>query len=218
MSDEDPIKRRAEEIRAERASAATNQATHDAEVRTERVRVVRSFLDALTERTPHAIQCSELDARPHGAVAWFTFMKDGRAWTQNMFEFGIDRVDGEPQSRAFSYYLEPTSAAFSIPNPETGVARALKASSESAVQSYAIAIAIEMMARIVASGGVFGSPAEIDEALAAQERSAERRARQQKKERSRKFWSGCGVAVLWLFGVMIAIGLLGNIVRACSSG
>lgn len=216
MTDDDPVKRRAEEIRSEQAAAATAGAGRDTDLRSARLFFVQRFLDALTEQTPHALECVETAGGAHGAIARFSFLRDGKPWTLNIFEFGIDRVDGEVGSRRFLYYIDPTSAAFGIPNPDTGVARALRGSPEEAVRRYAIAIAIESMARVVASGGVLGSPAEIEAAIDAEERRVEERKQQQRKERGRKFWGGCLKGVLWFFGITTVIGLLGNLLRACS--
>ncbi len=36
-----------------------------------------------------------------------------------MFEFGIDRIEGDPGQRRYLYYIEPSEGAFLIPNPAT---------------------------------------------------------------------------------------------------
>jgi hypothetical protein len=138
VDDDDPVQKRAAEIRAEQAATARNEAGRDSDLRSERMFFVGRFLDALTERTAHALECLEAASGPHGAVARISFMSGGKPTTMNLFEFGIDRVDGESGSRKFLYYIEPTSAAFGIPNPETGVARGLRYSPEADVQKYAI--------------------------------------------------------------------------------
>ena len=214
--DDDPVKKRAEEILAESASSAQRRDSQDADVRAERTRFVRLYLDRLTEKTSHAVECTEADVRAHGAVARFAFLKDGKSWTQSMFEFGIDRIHDQNGKREFGYYLLPATSAFAIPNPQIGVARELRDSPADAVLDYALAISIEMMARVIASGGMLGSSLELDAVLVQQEQSATHRARMARQERGRKFWKGCGVAILWFFGVVIGIGLLGNLLRGCS--
>ncbi len=218
MDDDDQVQKRAAEIKAEQAAAARNEAGRNSDLRSERMFFVQRFLDALTERTAHALECVEAVGGPHGAIARFSFMSGGKPATVNLFEFGIDRIDGETGSRKFLYYIEPTSAAFGIPNPETGVARGLRNSPEVDVQKYAISIAIESMARVVAAGGLLLHSSEIEAAVDAEEQRAASRKREQGKERGRKFWGGCLKGVLWFFGVATAIGLLGSLLRACNGG
>ncbi len=74
------------------------------------------------------------------------------------------------------------------------------------------------MARAVASGGLLLHSSEIEAAVAADERLAAWRKREQGKERGKKFWGGCLKGVLWFFGMIMAIGLLGNLLRACTGG
>lgn len=217
MDDDDPIKRRAAQIRADQIAAAENQTARADGIRDELLLFAQRFLDALTEQTPHPVECVRADNKPYAAVVRFTFLKDGEAWTQNMFELGIDQFDPTQVESRFLYYIVPTSAAFAIPTLGVGVARGLEKAKEKAVQDYAIAIAIEMMARVVASGGVLGKPAEIYAAVDAQERRRKERLRHQKKEYGRKFRTGCGKAILWFFGIAFAIGLLGNLLEACTS-
>ncbi len=218
MDDEDPVQKRAAEIKAEQAAAARNVAGRDSDLRSERMFFVQRFLDALTDRTAHALECVEAAGGPHGAIARFSFMSGGKPSTVNLFEFGIDRIDGETGSRKFFYYIEPTSAAFGIPNPETGVARGLRNSPEADVQKYAISIAIELMARVVATGGLLLHSAEIEAAVDAEEQRAARRKQEQSRERRKKFWGGCLKGVLWIFGIAAAIGLLGNLLRGFNGG
>lgn len=218
MDDDDPVQKRAAEIKAEQAAAARNETVRDSELRSERMFFVQRFLDTLTDRTAHVLECVEAAGGPHGAIARFSFMSAGKPTTVNLFEFGIDRIDGDAGSRKFLYYIEPTSAAFGIPNPETGVARGLRNSPEADVQKYAISIAIESMARVVATGGLLLRSSEIEAAIDAEEQHAASRKREQGKERGRKFWSGCLKGVLWFFGILTAIGLLGNLLRACNGG
>ncbi|MBL8536347.1 MAG: hypothetical protein JNM59_02965 [Hyphomonadaceae bacterium] len=213
---DDPIKRRAEQLRAENDAAEKSQRSHDADLRQERMRFVQMYLGALTDKTSHAVECVEADPRAHGAVARFSFLRDGKSWTQNMFEFGIDRMLDENGRRELRYYLLPTSAAFSIANPRTGVAREVRESTADEVIEFAIVISVEMMARVVASGGMLGTASEIDAAIADQMRATAQRERVAKRERGQKFWRGCGISVLWFFGIFIGIGLLGNLLRACS--
>lgn len=217
-SDDDPVGKRAEEIRAERASAERDEGARDNDLRTERRLFVQSFLDALTEKTSHPVECVEADDRAHGAFARFSFLKDGKAWTQNMFEFGIDSIEGDPGGRRYLYYIEPSEGAFLIPNPATGVARGLANSPAQDVINYGVTITIEMMARVVASGGILGNSQSLNDALEKQARGEQERQKKLKREAGQKFWKGCGTAVLWFFGVLIAIGLLGNVLRACSGG
>ncbi len=211
--EDDPIKKRAEEIRAANAAHGVSQ---DAVVRSERLHLVQRYLDSLTDKTSHSVECVEADARAHGAVARFSFLKDGKRWTQNMFEFGVARTRGDGEQSPPSFYLAPTSAAFSIPNPRTGVAREIREGTSDEVIEFAVTISIEMMARVVASGGMLGTFAEIDSALADQERHAARRERVAKQQRGKKFWRGCGAAILWFFGFFIGVGLLGSLLRTCS--
>lgn len=215
MSEDDPVKRRAAQIRAEEAHTAAKKAARDVDIRAERVRLVRVFSSALRDRTPHSVQCLESNReQPHGAVAVLNFARGSKAGAEAMFEFGIDEIDGAPGSREFLYYLEPCSAAFSIANPKTGVARPIRAAPEQDVLDYAIAISIEMMARVVASGGSLGSREQIDEQLKREQRENAQRERERRQEDSRKMWKGCGMAMLWFFGIVIGIGLLGDLLRA----
>ena len=216
--DDDPVRKRAAEIRAAQAAEVRSASSRDSDLRFERARLIQHFLDALTEKTSHAVRCVALDERSYGAVAEFSFVRDGKVWTQIMFEFGIDRIDGETGSRSFLYYLEPAPAAFSISNPETGIARGLANRSEQSVVTYAVEISIEMMARVVASGGMIGAPAELGAAVAKVERDERDRQRAGKRERGRRFWAGCGAVIVWFLGVVVGIGVLGNALRACSGG
>ncbi len=131
-----------------------------------------------------------------------------------MFEFGVARTRGDGEQSPPSFYLAPTSAAFSIPNPRTGVAREIRDGTSDEVIEFAVTISIEMMARVVASGGMLGTFAEIDSALADQERHAARRERVAKQQRGKKFWRGCGAAILWFFGFFIGVGLFGKSVAS----
>lgn len=213
---DDPIKRRADEIRAEEAAAAKNESTRDADLRSERVRVAQQFLDALTEQTTHSAQCVSVDDRPHSIDATFNFLREGKIWTQRMFEFGVDRIDGEPGSRRFLYYLEPSGAAFGIPHPSTGVARTLSNAPLADVIAYAVAISIEMMAQVVASGGTLGTVAELNAAITTSERHEQTRRDAAKRERRSNFWTGCGTSILIFFGFFVALGVLSSIMRSCS--
>lgn len=215
MSDDDPIRRRADEIRAERVVKEAAETARDADLRSARLLFVQRFLDALSEKTAHSVECVEADDRPHGAVAHFHFLKDGKVFVQGLFEFGIDRIDGEPNARSFRYYLEPASVAFSIPNPATGVARRLGNADEGAVLTYAVEIAIEVMAQTVAAGGVLGTAQQFKTIIKDQEAATALRERRAQEARSRKLWSGCLKGIAWFFGVVVAIGVLGNILRAC---
>ncbi len=216
MSDDDPIRRRADEIRADQAAKEAAEAGRDKDLRSERLLFVQRFLDALSEKTAHCVECVEADEQPHGAVARFHFLRDGKVFVQELFEFGIDRIDGEPGNRSFLYYLEPSSVAFSIPNPATGVARKLGNADQGVVHTYAVEIAIEVMAQTVASGGVLGNAHQLQMNIKDQEAAAARRETRARAARSRKFWSGCLKGVAAFFGVVVAIGLLGNILRACA--
>ena len=216
MSDDDPIQRRAAEIRAEQARAQTDAGVRDGDLRAERLRLVQRFLDALTDKTMHAVECVEADQRPHGATARFNFITDGAPSNLIMFEFGIDRVEGEPGNRTFSYFLEPSTAAFAIPNPDTGIARPLMNASEIVVVNYGVTIAIELMARVIAAGGMLGTAAQVRAEADNRVRLATERKRSERRERSKKLWSGCLKAFLWFFGICFAIGFLGNVIRACS--
>jgi hypothetical protein len=216
-TDDDPVDKRVAEIFAEQEAAARRKAAADSELRAERGLFAQRFLDALSEKTPHVVECVEAVGASHGAIARFSFVREGKSWTLNLFEFGIDRV-GDAGAHHYLYYIEPTSAAFGIVNPDTGVARPLRNSPEAAVHGYAVVIAIESMAQVIASGGVLGYPGEVEAIVEAQEQRSIARQRQQRRERGREVRGGCFRAILWFFGIVVTIGLLGDLVRTCSGG
>lgn len=218
MSDDDPIRRRADEIRAEHAAKEAAEAARDRDLRAERLLFVQRFLDALSEKASHSVECVEVDEQPHGAIARFHFLKDGKMLVQDLFEFGIDRIDGEPGARSYRYYLEPFPTGFSIPNPKTGIARKVGNADEDAVRTYAVEVAIEVMAQTVAAEGVLGDAQQLLDNVKAQKVESVQRESHVRQARNRKFWSGWLKVIAWYFGALVAIGVLGNILRACSGG
>lgn len=210
--EEDAVARRAAELRAEDAVAARSAAQADETLRAERLALVQRFRDTLTGKTAHGVECVASSGGPLGAIARFRFYKDGEIWTTDLFEFGIDQVEGDAGEPPFSYFLEPSGSAGTIRNPETGVAQALWGASEQAVIQFGVAIAIEMMARVIASGGQLGSGAELEAAL-------NRHTRQKKQQavRSREeLLGGCLATIFSVFAFVVVVGLLLNLVKSCS--